>query len=55
MRYRVRGGDPADRRRFDADAARRQIDAEKDVGWDRLIAAYERGLADAVAEFATRS
>lgn len=29
---------------FDADPARRQIDAEANATWDRLIAAYERGL-----------
>ena len=38
---------------FDADPARQQVDAEMDVRWDRLIAAYEQGLARAVAEFAT--
>ena len=36
---------------FDADPARQQIDAEMDAGWDRLIAAYERGLANAVKAF----
>jgi hypothetical protein len=29
------------------------VDAEMDARWDRLIAAYEQGLANAVAEFAT--
>jgi nucleoside-diphosphate-sugar epimerase len=37
---------------FDADPARQQIDAEMDAAWDRLIAAYERGLANAVKSFA---
>jgi len=36
---------------FDANPARQQVDAEMDARWDRLIAAYERGLANAVAEF----
>jgi nucleoside-diphosphate-sugar epimerase len=37
---------------FDADPARQKVDAEMDARWDRLIAAYERGLANAVAELA---
>jgi nucleoside-diphosphate-sugar epimerase len=37
---------------FDADPARQQVDAEVDARWDRLIAAYEQGLADAVTAFA---
>ncbi len=37
---------------FDADVARQQVDVELDARWDRLIAAYERGLATAVDEFA---
>ena len=37
---------------FDADPARQQIDVEMDAQWDRLIAAYERGLVDAVNSFA---
>jgi nucleoside-diphosphate-sugar epimerase len=37
---------------FDADPARQRVDAEMDADWDRLIAAYERGLADAVKTFA---
>jgi nucleoside-diphosphate-sugar epimerase len=37
---------------FDADPARQQVDAEMDAGWDRLIAAYEQGLANAVTAFA---
>lgn len=36
---------------FDADPSRRQIDVEFDQKCDRLIAAYERGLAAAVKEF----
>jgi hypothetical protein len=28
------------------------VDAEMDAGWDRLIAAYEQGLANAVTAFA---
>jgi nucleoside-diphosphate-sugar epimerase len=37
---------------FDADPARRLIDAEAASKWDRLIAAYDRGLQSAVREFA---
>ena len=36
---------------YDADPARRTVDAEANARWDRLIAAYERGLAAARAEF----
>jgi len=36
---------------FDADPARRQIDEEANVAWDRLIAAYERGFEAARREF----
>jgi nucleoside-diphosphate-sugar epimerase len=36
---------------FDADQARREVDTEMDDWMDRLIAAYERGLAAARAEF----
>ena len=36
---------------LDADPSRRAIDTELDARWDRLIAAYERGLAAAVGEF----
>jgi nucleoside-diphosphate-sugar epimerase len=36
---------------FDADPARQTIDVEMDAWLDRLIATYERGLADARAEF----
>jgi hypothetical protein len=37
---------------FEADPARQQIDAEMNRRWDKLIAAYERGLAQAKADFA---
>ncbi len=37
---------------FDADPARQLVDAAMDARWDRLIRAYEEGLADAVAAFA---
>jgi nucleoside-diphosphate-sugar epimerase len=40
---------------FDADAARQQVDAAIDARWDRLIAAYEQGLANAVTAFAALS
>jgi hypothetical protein len=33
---------------FDADPARQLVDAEMDAQWDRLIDAYEQGLANAV-------
>ena len=33
---------------FDADAARRVVDEEANARWDRVIAAYERGLAEAM-------
>ncbi len=36
---------------FEADPARQTIDAELNRRWDRLIAAYERGIAQAKAEF----
>jgi nucleoside-diphosphate-sugar epimerase len=36
---------------FDADPARRIVDSAADSQWDRLIAAYERGLDSALAEF----
>jgi nucleoside-diphosphate-sugar epimerase len=36
---------------FDADPARRTVDTEMDAWMDRLIAAYDRGLANAKAEF----
>jgi nucleoside-diphosphate-sugar epimerase len=37
---------------FDADPARQQIDAEMDASWDRLVEAYELGLAGARSIFA---
>ena len=37
---------------FDADPARQKVDTEMDADWDRLIDAYERGLAAAVKTFA---
>jgi nucleoside-diphosphate-sugar epimerase len=36
---------------FDADAARQLVDSDLDAAWDRLIAAYERGLENARREF----
>ena len=36
---------------FDADPARQQISSEDNAAWDRLIAAYERGLEAAKREF----
>ena len=37
---------------FEADPARQTVDAELNRRWDKLIAAYERGIAAAKAEFA---
>jgi nucleoside-diphosphate-sugar epimerase len=37
---------------LDADLARQTVDTQLDAQWDRLIAAYERGLAAAVKDFA---
>lgn len=37
---------------FDADPARQQVDAEVDDRWERLVAAYERGLAAAATDLA---
>ena len=36
---------------FDADSSRKLIDAEANAAWDKLIAAYENGLAAAVTGF----
>lgn len=36
---------------FEADPARQQIDAELNRRWDKLIAAYERAISQATAEF----
>ena len=38
---------------FDADPARREIDAAAEANWDKLIASYERGLDQARREFGT--
>ncbi|HEY8993682.1 MAG TPA: SDR family oxidoreductase [Lacunisphaera sp.] len=37
---------------FEADPARQRVDAEMNRRWDKLVAAYDRGLAQAKAEFA---
>ncbi|HVZ63954.1 MAG TPA: SDR family oxidoreductase [Lacunisphaera sp.] len=37
---------------FEADPSRQQVDTEMNARWDKLIAAYQRGLAQAKAEFA---
>lgn len=37
---------------FDADPAHKQIDAEAEAMWDRLIAAYKDGWQRAVRAFA---
>lgn len=37
---------------FDEDPARQRVDAVLDARWDRLLATYEQGLANAVARFA---
>lgn len=36
---------------YDADPARRQVDADAETAWDKLIAGYERGLAAVRKEF----
>lgn len=36
---------------FDADPTRQLVDTGMDARWDRLVAAYERGLANAVTAF----
>ena len=36
---------------FDADPARRQVDADANARWDKIIAAYEQGVAAAVRLF----
>jgi nucleoside-diphosphate-sugar epimerase len=36
---------------FDAEASRREVDEEANAVWDRLIEAYERGMAEAVRGF----
>jgi nucleoside-diphosphate-sugar epimerase len=40
---------------FDADPARRQIDEEANAAWDRLIEAYEGGMAEAIRRFRSRA
>jgi len=40
---------------YDADPARQVIDTEAAATWDRLISAYDRGQAAAVAEFKPRA
>ena len=40
---------------FDADPVRQQVDAGMDARWDRLVAAYDLGLANAVAAFEGRA
>jgi hypothetical protein len=40
---------------FDADPARRQIDEEANAAWDKLIEAYEGGMADAIRRFRSRA
>jgi len=39
---------------FDAVAARRQVDAEADAAWDKLIDAWEKGAAEALRHFQAR-
>jgi hypothetical protein len=36
---------------YDADPARKVLDAEASAHWDKLIRAYERGLVSALSEF----
>jgi len=36
---------------FDADPARKRIDGEANSTWDKLIAAYKKGMAEAVKGF----
>ena len=36
---------------FDADPRRKQIDEAANAAWDKIIAAYERGLDDALRSF----
>jgi len=38
---------------FDADPSRQLVDAEMDDRWERLLAAYERGLAEAAAQLSS--
>jgi hypothetical protein len=36
---------------FDQDPGRQEIDHAANAQWDKLIAAYEKGLSEAVREF----
>ena len=36
---------------FDGDPMRQEVDTEANISWDKLIAAYERGLEAAKHEF----
>jgi nucleoside-diphosphate-sugar epimerase len=36
---------------FDADPSRKKIDQQANATWDKLIAAYEKGLVEAVKSF----
>ena len=36
---------------YDADPSRKQIDTKADAAWDKVIVAYEKGLAEAVRTF----
>jgi nucleoside-diphosphate-sugar epimerase len=38
---------------FDADPARRQIDADANTSWDKIITSYEKGLSEAVRSVRT--
>jgi nucleoside-diphosphate-sugar epimerase len=40
---------------FDADPARRQIDEEANAAWDKLIEAYEGGMAEVIRRFRARA
>ena len=39
---------------FDADPTRKLIDSEANATWDKLIAAYVKGLCEAVAAFQSK-
>jgi len=36
---------------FDADPRRKEIDEDANAAWDKLIEAYESGLAEALRKF----
>lgn len=40
---------------YDADSARQVIDTSANADWDKLIAAYQRGLDAALREFGGRA